>query len=59
MLIFGFFKQLKYYVYLKIMETADHRKTQVTVVTLLVGIGVLLCFYKVGDRDLWTPDEAE
>jgi len=34
-------------------------KTRAAVVLLLLGIGFFLFFYKVGDRDLWAPDEDE
>ncbi|UCD81311.1 MAG: glycosyltransferase family 39 protein, partial [Desulfobacterales bacterium] len=41
------------------METAHHRRRQVAVLILLLCIGFFLFFYKVGDRDLWAPDEDE
>ena len=41
------------------MAITQHRKTQVTILILLFCMGFLLFFYKVGDRDLWAPDEDE
>ena len=44
---------------LVIMASAHYRKTKVTVLMLLFCMGFFLFFYKVGDRDLWAPDEDE
>jgi 4-amino-4-deoxy-L-arabinose transferase-like glycosyltransferase len=41
------------------MTLSHHRKTQVIILILLFCMGFLLFFYKVGDRDLWAPDEDE
>jgi len=41
------------------MAITQRRKTQVTILILLFCMGFLLFFYKVGDRDLWAPDEDE
>ena len=41
------------------METAPSLKTRLAVLVLLLCIGFFLFFYKVGDRDLWAPDEDE
>ncbi len=44
---------------LVIMTLSQHRKTQAAILMLLFCMGFLLFFYKVGDRDLWAPDEDE
>jgi len=41
------------------MTLSQPRKTQATILILLFCMGFLLFFYKVGDRDLWAPDEDE
>jgi len=41
------------------MKFSQHRKTQGIILLLLFCMGFLLFFYKVGDRDLWAPDEDE
>jgi len=41
------------------MTLSPERKTQIAILMLLLCMGFLLFFYKVGDRDLWAPDEDE